>query len=567
MSIFNFNHTNRSQKDLYNVEKSTANNLLLGFKNRGSIKGVNWDAFIRFDNTKNRQPNINGFQNNILLNALATPVSFSNAQATRLNNGRLLSFNPERFFFAASLKNKIELSSKANLQTKLNYSRSKNKQNFGVDRFTNGFENGYLSNRDVEKQNFGADVTTMFGIRANRYSMFNISSKANFLNENLDYSLFQAENFQNFPFSNPQNITLDTRQLQRNTLRLNHGLTYTLNHDDLRVSFNHNAYVSSVQNNEWLLPSLKLQYNLASILGGYTFDTINLSASVSNSINDASVIYENLSHNSLSISPEDSFSYRAINDLFIDNTLALEQVKSYNLNLNSYFRIGGMRVNINASYFKTLTRGAVFPIYQEGSFKLKNAANINNRGLDIALSTRVRFSNNFRYTPKITFSTHSPKVDRLLDKRTRVPVAGFSTVSQNLIEGQPSGVIVGSAYLRDTNNAIIIGNDGYPLVNPVPQVIGNAIPKYNLGFHNRIVLHNVTLDVLVDIQKGGDVWNGTQNVLNFLGRSQQSAIERQRNNFIFNGITQQGTVNTTPVTFFDLDEGCRRRRYCRWQLH
>jgi hypothetical protein len=93
VSIFNFNHTNRSQKDLYNVEKSTANNLLLGFKNRGSIKGVNWDAFIRFDNTKNRQPNINGFQNNILLNALATPVSFSNAQATRLNNGRLLSFN------------------------------------------------------------------------------------------------------------------------------------------------------------------------------------------------------------------------------------------------------------------------------------------------------------------------------------------------------------------------------------------------------------------------------------------------------------------------------------------
>ncbi len=580
-SVFNVDLTKRSLKDLYNIETSTVTNLLLGFKNSKGHDDLSWDAFVRLDQSDNQQPNLNGFQNNILLNTWATPISFSNAQGVTLADGSLRSFSPHRFnnpegllrrsrnseqhrFFAASLKNRIKVSYDFELHSAFNYSASKNTQAFGVDRFTVGFENGYRSNREVEKTMFSGALGGDFRFQTHRGSQFDLKSTVTFLNEGLAYHLFQEEGDQGGQFENPQHIHLNAQQLHRNTLRFKNAITYQFKYSALKAAFIHNAYVSSLQQQAWFLPTLKLGSDLNSILNSNTFQKIYVSASTVYTVNDVNLLYGNSSHNSLNIRPEDSFSYRAVHDLFNTNSLNLEQVQTYNLNLNLRFKIGRMYYNFDATHFRQTTEDAVFPVFEADKFQLKNVATIKNKGLELHLGTEVRFDDQFRYKPSIAFSTHRPKVDRLLEARKRVPISGFTTVSQNLIEGLPTGVIVGSAYLRDANNAVVIGADGFPLVNPEPQVIGNAIPKYNLGIHQRISLYRFTLGVLIDVQKGGDVWNGTQNVLNYLGRSQESATERQRNNVVFNGVTAQGALNTQPVAFYDLENEVTESRFVRY---
>ncbi|WP_203257529.1 carboxypeptidase-like regulatory domain-containing protein [Hyunsoonleella ulvae] len=577
-SSFRFDMTHKSQKDLYNKERNNSNNMILKYENNLNHEHV-WNAFVKFNSQQSNQPNINGFQNNLLFNTWITPPSFSNNQSSTLPDGTQRSFSPNRFNnpnwlfqnnrnkethtgFIAALSNELKISEDNTMVAKVNYSGFKNQQYFGVIRNTNGFVEGYLSDRSWNNNKVNALVNFNFEKKVNQ-SQFNLNSSTDYLYEDLKYSLFQAEGF-NDSFNNPQTTISNEKYLFRHVLRLQQKLTYNLNYDDLIIGLSNNSYASSIQKNAWFLPALQVKWKLDDIIDVYDFYNITLSASASRDINDASLLYENLSHNSLNLRPEETLSYREINDLFIDNTLNLEEKQNLEFNFNFQFRALGSHFDFGFTHFTNTTKNTVFPIFENNTFRLDNVANVKNSGVEIALGAYIDFANNFKYYPKLTFSTYRPRVFKVLNNRISIPIAGFSTVSRNLIEGHLAGVIIGSAFARDENNKLIIGSDGFPLVHPEPQIIGNPIPKFNLGFNNQITLHDFTLNFLIDFQKGGDIWNGTQNVLNYFGTSQQSAIERNISNFVFDGVNAQGVTNTVPVDFYNPNLPVSDNRFVRY---
>lgn len=578
---FGFDFNNKTQKDLYAIEQNTSNNYALKFKTKlNSVNNLAWDAFVNYTNTINNQPNINGFQNNLLFNTWVTPTNFSNNQGFKLPNDTQRSFAPNTFnnpnwllnnnrnvetntLFVSSLQNKIRVTKAFLINTKLNYSNYINAQNFGVIKNSNGFDNGYLSNRIIDRNNFNAALKLSF-TKNNDNSKIDISSTTDFLYEDLKYSLFQAEGFENFNFVNAQNNISNTKNLNRNTLRLLNKITYTLNNDHVIVSLSNSSYNSSIQNNKWVLPTLQMTLNIDDIFDIRDFYKFSISASTAYDVNDAALLYNNQSHNSLNILPEQSLSYNAINDLFINKSIQLEEKRSYDFSLNLAFWALNTQFDFGFTYFANKTKNTVFPIFENNTFKLKNVADVKNKGIEIDLSSQIRLSYNFNYRPIFTISTHRPLVSKLLDNTNRIPIAGFSTVSKNLIAGKPAGIIFGSAYVRDTNNNLIIGDNGFPLVDSDQQIIGNPIPKYNLGFNNEFEWKSFKLNFLIDFQKGGDIWNGTQNVLNYFGTSQQSSTERNISNFIFNGVNQQGTTNTIPVDFYNPNNPISENRFVRY---
>jgi len=207
----------------------------------------------------------------------------------------------------------------------------------------------------------------------------------------------------------------------------------------------------------------------------------------------------------------------------------------------------------------------VFPVFEENQFQLRNSATIRNNGIEINLNANIWAGHDgFSYRPSVVFSSYETKVLKISENRSRLPISGFSTISKNLIEGQPAGVLVGSAFARNAEGAIIIDEEGFPLVANELQLIGDPTPDFNLGFQNTFSWKGFKLDFLFDYQRGGDVWNGTQNVLNYLGRSQQSALERSTTNFIFQGVTQEGIPNTTPVNFVNPNVGISGNRFARY---
>ncbi|MDO5970379.1 carboxypeptidase-like regulatory domain-containing protein [Flavivirga aquimarina] len=579
-----FDFTNKTQKDLYGKETSHSNDFILKYKDYTTSQGkLNWDTFVKYSSLINNQPNINGFHNNLLLNQWITPISFSNKQGTVLSNNSQRSFGPNLFnnpewllnnnrnsekndLFVASVQNKLKVTKTIKMESKINYTSQKNIQNFGLVKNTVGFNDGYLSNRTVEKNNLNTVLNFNYD-KATSFSKIDITSIANYTYEDLKYNLHQASGFEDFSFNNAQNSTTNNRSLHRNTLRLLNKFRYNFRETDIGISsaLINNSYISSAQNNKWFLPTLQFKINFEDIFNIYRISNVSISANTSWNINDMSLLYTNQSHNSLNLTPSESLEYTAFNDLFLNNSLQLEEKESYDLNAGLNFYLFESYFYFGFTYFNTKTKGAVFPIIEDNAFQLKNIANVKNKGFEISLSTRIGHSyGNIYYRPSIVFSNYRTKVTKLLDGSDRIPIAGFSTTSKNLIVGKPAGVIVGSAYARDSNNNIIIGTNGFPLIDTESRIIGDPTPRYNLGFDNLFKWGDFKLSFIIDFQKGGDVWNGTQNTLNYFGTSQQSANERSITNFVFNGVTQQGNTNTVPIDFYNPTNDISENKFVRY---
>lgn len=577
-----FNFSNQNYKDIYNRERSFNNKFAFNYRKKTKARKLGWDAFIIYQTDKDNQPNINGFHHNLLLNLWATPPSFSNNQGAIIANTTQRRFNSqfnnpewllttnrnviENSSFVASVQNEIDLTDEIMLKGKLNYRYTDQKQKFGAASGTAGFEEGFSSDKQIKQNHFNVvgnfKYNTYTGI--NNDNEIEIKSIIDYAYRDLDFSLEEASGFSPFSFENPINFSERKQSLTRNTLRLLNQFSFEL---DRKATFKfiNNSYYSSIQNDKWFLPSFNAKLDLEELFNMYgVINSFTLSSNVSFDVNDLSLYYNNLSHNSLLISPQESLRYTSNNDLFINSTVDLEEVFSYETSLSVGLYIFEGRTNLDFNYYNTKTKGSVFPVLNNGIFTLDNVADIKSSGFEFSIDSRIRIARDFYYKPRISFSTYDTEVEKLSNNEERIPIAGFSTTSKNLIVGQPAGVIVGSAYQRDAQNNLVIGDDGFPLVNPTPQIIGDPIPNYNLGFSNNFEWKNFELNVVIDVQKGGDIWNGTQNVLNYLGTSQQSATDRSITNFIFNGVNQQGTPNTVPVDFYNPANPISENRFVRY---
>ncbi|WP_417871207.1 carboxypeptidase-like regulatory domain-containing protein [Winogradskyella sp.] len=568
----------KNTEDIFGRAQKTNNDLALNFKtlNRNSEE-LSWKSFVKYSHWKNNQPNINGFRNNLLLNSWVTPVSFNNGQGSVLPDNTQRSFsptnynNPEWLFnkknydantlFVANLKNDINIGDDFSIGSQLSYKTAENEQNFGLFTNTVGFENGYLSNKTIKNNSFNAMLDLHYDKYLGDFSI-DVRSITRFKNEQLDYTFKESEDFDAFTFSNPNSTTEISNRINRNVLRPHQSVTLKYKRYS-KIVFSNTAYISSIQKNKLLLPSSVLKVDLADVLNLDDISYFTLSATSAFDVNEMPLFYNNQSHNSLQLLPSESLGYTSNIDLFINEGLDLEERHDYSFNLDLDFYLWDAYWDFTASYFGSKTNGSVFPVLEGNQFQLQNIADITNKGLELQLDVSERFGS-VRWNSSLSFMTNKNKVTKLYSNEERVPIAGFQNVSKNLIVGQPAGVIVGTAFARDTQNNIIIDSNGYPIVDTEQQIIGNPVPDFTLGFSNRFTWKKLKFHFVLDYQKGGDTWNGTQNVLNYFGTSQQSADQRNITNYVFNGVNAQGNTNTIPVDFYNPEDGIENNRFVRY---
>ena len=130
--------------------------------------------------------------------------------------------------------------------------------------------------------------------------------------------------------------------------------------------------------------------------------------------------------------------------------------------------------------------------------------------------------------------------------------------------GQPLGAIVGSAYKRDAYNNVVIDSQGFPEVADTPKVIGNPNPDFVVGFSQAFHYKRLSLKLNFDWSQGGDLWNGTQQTLNYYGASEVTAAQRNVTGYVFNGVTEAGLPNTQPVRFYDTSLHVTQNRWARY---
>jgi TonB-linked SusC/RagA family outer membrane protein len=118
---------------------------------------------------------------------------------------------------------------------------------------------------------------------------------------------------------------------------------------------------------------------------------------------------------------------------------------------------------------------------------------------------------------------------------TNVAVPGLGVVSDvdgSVCAGQPKG-------------ALVLGSDGLPVSDPTQRIIADPNPKYTMSYNTNLRWNKFSLSGLLDVRKGGSVWNGTRGILDFFGTGKDTEI-RTRTDGQY-GVNYQTNIYPTTV--------------------
>jgi TonB-linked SusC/RagA family outer membrane protein len=97
---------------------------------------------------------------------------------------------------------------------------------------------------------------------------------------------------------------------------------------------------------------------------------------------------------------------------------------------------------------------------------------------------------------------------------TNVAISGLGVVSD----------VDGSVCAGAPKGALVLGDDGLPVADPTQRIIADPNPKYTMSYSTNFRWNKLALSGLLDVRKGGSVWNGTRGVLDFFGTGADTKI-------------------------------------------
>lgn len=260
------------------------------------------------------------------------------------------------------------------------------------------------------------------------------------------------------------------------------------------------------------LSSVPTNYNLFDY--NYVLNFLKLYASYNYSENEAPLYMPLNYFNSTVYSVTDKYIAYFSQEITKNDELANEKLNAFNIGSRIYLL--NSRIRIEFDYYRNRTKNLIAPKAINNHYITHiNAGTIINKGYEMACNVSLINHSAHQWQLSAVFSAVESKVSSLSGKEERIPLAGFSEVSTNLIKGQPFGVIYGSKYLRYENGEVAIDNDGFPVVAPEAGIIGNPNPDWTAGIENRYSFKWLTVSFNWEFVKGGDIWNGTQNVVNY----------------------------------------------------
>jgi len=107
--------------------------------------------------------------------------------------------------------------------------------------------------------------------------------------------------------------------------------------------------------------------------------------------------------------------------------------------------------------------------------------------------------------------------------------------------------IGGYSYLRNPKGDILINpTSGLPIINSNFLPIGDRTPDFTIGLTNKFKYKNLSLSFLLDIRKGGDVFNGNAFYMFRTGLSTKF-LDRETP-VVFKGVLRDGLENSDGPT-------------------
>lgn len=193
-----------------------------------------------------------------------------------------------------------------------------------------------------------------------------------------------------------------------------------------------------------------------------------------------------------------------------------ERTKSYEAGIEADFFDG--RVGFDFTAYQTNTYDQIIPvsITTASGFNSAwvNSGEMRNKGIEVSAFVTPVETNDFSWTMRVNFTRNRNKViDLYGEGENAVPNVQLNTLSLqgsvtlNAAKGYPYGVIRGTNF-RYTNGQRTVDNTGnYEKSANSAEIIGNPNPDWLGGIHNTLTYKGISVNFLIDIRHGGDIFS------------------------------------------------------------
>jgi TonB-linked SusC/RagA family outer membrane protein len=181
-----------------------------------------------------------------------------------------------------------------------------------------------------------------------------------------------------------------------------------------------------------------------------------------------------------------------------------------------------------------------------------NIGKIRNRGIEFqATATPISTASGFKWETTLNYGMYRSVVMELGGGLEEVVVAGYTTLGNFAIPGQPFNVIKGIGFARDeaTGQPVILSN-GLHKPSAQLEVLGDPNPKFNTSMINSFSYKGFTLSAMMEYRHKGDIFSNTVTATLARGVTKDPVADRELS-FIMPGVKEDGTPNDQQISASD----------------
>lgn len=219
------------------------------------------------------------------------------------------------------------------------------------------------------------------------------------------------------------------------------------------------------------------------------------------------------------------------------------------------YRMFNNRLGIDFTYYRSTTTDQILSMTVPGSSgyasKKINAGKMESKGVELMVTGTPIQTKDWRWDVTLNWGKNTTRNVELDEKNKRYvfPLTTNVRVGKVVIdEGGKFGDIVSTAYKRNEDGRILVGDNGLPLIDTKSEkVIGNMMPEWTGSFGTTLSWKDIVFSALIDVRYGGQFLSMTDAYATGAGNSKRTLSGRD--GMVVNGIVEStGLENTKQVT-------------------
>ena len=434
------------------------------------------------------------------------------------------------------------------------------------------YQNGRLSKDQVNYSYITTTVMTNFHKRIRDFDThLTLGTTSDDFNTNL-------QNLWGWNFTTPGTVSLNSIDIANklfsdNTTRRRLVGAY----GEVGVSYKDLIYLTATGRNDWssTLPIANWSYFYPSVSGSFVFTQLlpqnkilsfgKLRGSWARVGKDANAYATNTYENPpVTIIGSNGLPYVGIGNQWQAGNANLIPELQTSWEAGGEFRFLNGRIGLDYTYYHTQTANQIGSprLAQSGGFIFStlNSGTVINKGMEIALTGRIVSQKDFGWDATLNLSYNRGTLGAFIPGvQYFYPTdVQFGTIkAASIPNGGPFLGIIGQPWLHEIDPKTGLENkNGRYQIDPKTglykfntnlPVVGNREPRYIGGFNSTLRYKNLSLNFLLDVRIGGDVFNGTEYYMVVNGLSKKTLLN-DRQSVTLTGVSSVTGADTT-VTY------------------